>query len=61
MSHDSDGSVAKDLGIQYGGPWFECWSVTFFDIFMHFFLPHGDCSIRVFRDRMIYSCLIFAL
>ena len=48
ISRDSSGSVVKDLGVQYGDPWFKRWSVTFFDIFYATFLPCSDCSIRVF-------------
>ena len=30
ISHDSSNLVVKDLVVQYGGPWFKCWSVTFY-------------------------------
>ena len=25
ISQDSSGSVVKDAGVRYGGPWFELW------------------------------------
>ena len=60
ISCDSSGSVGKDLGVQYGGPWFKCWSVTFLT-FLLTFLPCSDCSIRVFRphDLQLFGfCLV---
>ena len=27
ISRDSSGSVVKDTGVRYGGPWFELWSL----------------------------------
>ena len=54
--------MVKDLGAQDGGPWFECWSVTFIpDIFNASFLPRSDCSIRVFlpQDLQLFGfCLV---
>ena len=49
ISQGSSGSVVKDAGVRYGGPWFELWYVffVFFYIFCAPFLPRGDCPIRV--------------
>ena len=56
ISRDSSGLVVKDLGVQYGGPWFERWSVTFFNIFYHVVTV-----LLEYFDSTIYSCLVFAL
>ena len=52
--------MVKDLGVQYGGPSFECWSVTFFDIFLHLFFLAVTVLLEYF-DPAIYSYLVFAL
>ena len=53
ISQGSSGSVVKDAGVRYGGPWFLVGTlVSFFSTFFaHLFLPRGDCSIRVSRSR----------
>ena len=57
ISRESSGSVVKDLGVQYGDPWFERWQL-FFTFFMYFFLPMVTVLLGY---PMIYSCLVFAL
>ena len=51
ISCDGSSSVVKDLGVQYGGPWFERWSVTFFRHFLcTFFTP-----LLQYFDPAIYN------
>ena len=50
--------MVKDLGVQYGGPWFECWSVI--STFYAPFYPAVTVLLEYF-DPMIYNCLDFAL
>ena len=59
ISHDSSGSVVKDLGVQYEVP--DLNAGNFFNIFMYFFVPCGDCSIRVFNPTIYSKLLIFTL
>ena len=59
-NHDSRGPVVKDLGVQYGGPWFKCWYAFFSKNFMHIFYPTVTVLLEYF-DPAIYSYLVFAL
>ena len=49
--------MVKDLGVQYGGPWFDCWSVTFFPTFFMHLFPTLTVLLEYF-DPVIYSCLV---
>ena len=39
ISQGSSGSVVKEAGVRYGGPWFELWYVFFSTFFAHLFYP----------------------
>ena len=58
ISQGSSGSVVKDTGIRYGGPWFELWYIFFPTFFAHFFYPVVTALLE-YLDPVILHLLSF--
>ena len=58
ISQGSSGSVVKDEGVRYGGPWFELWQLFFLNIFGTPFYPVVTAQLE-YLDPVILHLLGF--
>ena len=60
ISQDSSGSVVKDVGARYGGPWFDLYS-KFFDNFCVLFYPTVTALLEYLDPVILHLFVVFAL